>query len=132
MSFIHGFRALITCRGSEFGLPLSGETLEGNLRHILSVHSSLVVCPKNEEHIVKFRVGDDEIVDSMKFQHYANQFLPLIVPYCLIAVIGKQTEEPGSLLSDKELVKEYTFLRQLMYDDFIYQKGSEEEVKQFI
>jgi len=132
MRFIHGFRALITCRGSDFGQPLSGETLEGNLRYILSIHSSLVVCPKNEEHLVKFRVGEDEVVDCMKFQHYANQFLPTIISYCIFAVIGKSSNSPDALYDENSIEPEYTFMRQLMFDDFLYDKGSEKEASSIL
>lgn len=128
MNFILGFRSLITTRGSDFGQPLSGETLENNVRYILSIHSSLVICPKDEEHIVKFQVGEDETVDAMKFQHYANQFLPLVMPFCLLSILSN--EDSLISLSD-DLMDEYIFLRHILYEDFIYQKATEVEVIQF-
>jgi hypothetical protein len=45
---MNGFRSLITKKGLDFGLPLPEETLEWNVRHILEIHSSLVICPRNE------------------------------------------------------------------------------------
>lgn len=118
----------------DFGLPLTGETLEWNLRHILSIHSSLVVCPKNEEHLVHFlqaKDEEDDTVDGMKFQHYANQFIPHVLPHALIALLtetSRENPEKTEGIDQKlSLIEEYAFLRRLLFDDFIYDQGTEGE-----
>ncbi len=86
----------------------------------------------SQEHIVHFLISEDETVDVMKFQHYANQFIPLIVPYGILTLLNKNQTSSSFLEQEDEngmLLENYTFLRQLFFDDFIYEKGTESEVK---
>lgn len=77
MNQIHGFRALITPNGSDFGLPLTGETLEWNVRHILTIHSDLVVCPKNE---VSHKLPNNSVILYMQ-NIYLNVFIGAYCPF---------------------------------------------------
>lgn len=116
--------------GVNFALPLPGDRLEWNLRHVLDAHQALCLCPKDEQHMLYIISGQDEAVDGVRLQHYANQALPFLLPFSLVTVLSKSRDlqQPDwASLSLSEIKEDYVLLRQLLYNDFLYQSGTEEE-----
>lgn len=69
------------------------------------------------------------------FQHYANQFVPLVVPYAIMTVLTSNSSTTPSTdmesvqgFVSEQVQQDYTSLRELLFDDFIYEKGTEAEV----
>lgn len=71
----------------------------------------------------------------MQFQHYSNQLVYLIIPFCLASLItssqsSTKSESGGSfddlgLSPNQDHIQQYTYLRQLFCEEFVCQRGVE-------
>jgi len=131
--------------------------MEANIRYILGVHSSLVsiqdpLTGEEEDFLlIKFERGD--AVQSMIFQHYANQILSAIFPFALLShllyqesltvvnaashsqlllhppvTITPQDSTDGLLIPSPSIREDYLFFRELFQEDFLYEDGSTTQV----
>ena len=139
---LESFQAILVSRNSKFGFPLNGDGLEANVQYILRVHSALVTVQSQSNTLVilvNFQPGDT--VQHMVFQHYANQFLAIVLPFSLSSLLYEAQVKSERCLSNdaspltwsqiqvtNEMVEEYTFLKQLLQEDFIYHRGFESQV----
>lgn len=145
MRFVKGFQLILSARGLSFGFPLVNESLEQNVLYLLTtVHINLVTFAPVDQR-VWFNLDNqdnNEVITCMQFQHYSNQLVYLIVPFCLAALItskphhalppsSNKTPVPHEPMDDvgispnHEQTQEYITLRQLLSEDFVSQRGVE-------
>jgi len=144
---VKSIQDLLLLRKSTLGFPLNGKGLDVNVQYILRVHSALVTVQSDNKSlgvVVNFLPGDT--VQHMVFQHYANQCLAILLPFCLYCLCNNEERMPlksaisfqeANLVAEKlkaqitvtdNVIEEYTFMRQLLREDFVYVAGTERQV----
>lgn len=141
LQYIKGFQKLLAARGLSFGFPLSNESLEKNVVYLLTkVHINLVTLAPVDQR-VWFNVdvqGENEVISYMQFQHYSNQLVYLMVPFCLSSLItsssvtrNKEMTDVSNAFEDLAIsptqqdIQEYTYMRQLFSEEFVCLRGVE-------
>ncbi|CAL8081175.1 unnamed protein product [Orchesella dallaii] len=138
MSYIVGFQKLLTARGLAFGCPYPHESLDKNVQYLLTnVHIGLVTFAEVDQR-VWFNVDEDnEVIACMQLQHYSNQLVYLLAPFCLASLItstGRREMEISSAASsfedlaispNQDHIQQYTYFRQLFSEEFVCQRGVE-------
>lgn len=137
MKYVLGFQKILAARGLSFGYALRNESLERNILYLLTnVHITLVTYAQVDQRIW-FNVDslENEVVTYMQFQHYSNQLVYLLIPFCLASLITSSSScskdmnmnsfENLSISPNQGHIQQYTYLRQLFAEDFVCQQGVE-------
>ena len=129
---MRSLQAILASRHNQVGYPFGNGTLEENVDHMLLVHNSLCSRDTDNKDVILPVLEPVLAVQFMQFQHYSNQLLPLILPCCLVSyLLQSSTNEDGSQtnFAKAQLYEDYSFLREMLREDFPYQTGTEPEVK---